>query len=249
MLMVMTPRMRIVLGLLIISAIGGHTPAFSADADKDPALEKSLQEARTLIDGKKLPAAIKKCDEVIAAYKTSYEKRKEKVYCASTPAESLGYLVTAADEASHGVATKSGAITLSATWSNAYFLKAYALVDLGRTHEAKIAVQRAVDLSPLNSHYLNELGHLHQLEKEWAKAKAVFELAEGHVPLRPDEGKAEDLGRARRGLAYVLVELGRLEEAEKKYLQCLATDPKDTRAAQELEYVRGLRAKRDRNKI
>ena len=35
------------------------------------------------------------------------------------------------------------------------------------------------------------------------------------------------------------VELGKLDEAEKKYQQCLAADPKDTKAAQELEYVRG----------
>jgi Flp pilus assembly protein TadD len=55
--------------------------------------------------------------------------------------------------------------------------------------------------------------------------------------------KPTNLGRARRGLAYVFVELGKLAEAEKKYEQCLAADPKDTRAAQELEYVRGLRAK------
>jgi Flp pilus assembly protein TadD len=56
--------------------------------------------------------------------------------------------------------------------------------------------------------------------------------------LEPDE-----LARARRGLGYVLVEMGKLNEAEKKYQQCLAADPKDTKAAQELEYVRGLRAK------
>jgi hypothetical protein len=39
------------------------------------------------------------------------------------------------------------------------------------------------------------------------------------------------------------VELGKLEEAEKIYQQCLAADPNDTRAKQELEYVRGLRVK------
>jgi Flp pilus assembly protein TadD len=52
-----------------------------------------------------------------------------------------------------------------------------------------------------------------------------------------------ELGRARRGLGYVLVELGKLDEAEKKYQQCLVDDPKDRKAAAELEYVRGLKAK------
>jgi hypothetical protein len=41
-----------------------------------------------------------------------------------------------------------------------------------------------------------------------------------------------------------LNELGRLDEAEKKYKQCLATDAKDAAATRELEYVRGLQAKK-----
>jgi hypothetical protein len=41
----------------------------------------------------------------------------------------------------------------------------------------------------------------------------------------------------------VLVELGQLAEAEKKYQQCLRDDPNDKKAAAELEYVRGMKAK------
>lgn len=81
------------------------------------------------------------------------------------------------------------------------------------------------------------------LEKNWAKAKEAFEKAEDNAPLASDESKAEVLGRARRGLGFVFVELGQLDKAEQKYQQCLADDPKDTKAAAELEYVRGLRAK------
>jgi tetratricopeptide (TPR) repeat protein len=81
------------------------------------------------------------------------------------------------------------------------------------------------------------------LEKNWTKAKEAFEKAEDQAPTSPDESKAEVLGRARRGLGYVFVELGQLDEAEKKYRQCLAADPRDTKAAKELEYVRGLRTK------
>jgi hypothetical protein len=42
-------------------------------------------------------------------------------------------------------------------------------------------------------------------------------------------------------VGYVLVELRRLDEAEKKYEQCLKENPKDKKAAAELEYVRRLK--------
>jgi tetratricopeptide (TPR) repeat protein len=234
----MTRRTRVLFGLLFLIAVAIHSQkaASSTDPDKDPQMLNLLQEARTLIDGKKLTAAIKKCDDVIANFKTHYGSQKEKIYCARTSAETLGYLLKAA-------ADKQSAKALSSTWSDAYFMKAYALQDLGRMAEAKSAVKRAVELSPWNPRYLSELGNIYQLEKDWPKAKEAFETAEDQAPLSPDDVKAEELRRARRGLAYVLVELGKLAEAEKKYQQCLAADPNDTRAARELEYVRGLRAK------
>jgi len=244
--MCMTPRVRIVFVFLflIASAIRDQRAATPSDPDKDPEMLKLLQEARTLIDGKKPQPAIGKCDEVIANFKRYYEKRKEKIYCASTSTESLGYLLKATAAINKGTfeAGKSNAVTLSFVWSDAYFLKGYALQDLGRMAEAKSTIQRAVELSPWNSRYLAELGNIYLLEKNWPKAKEAFETAEDEAPLAPDEAKAEVLGRARRGLGYVFAELGKLEEAEKKYQQCLAADPKDTRAARELEYVRGLRA-------
>jgi tetratricopeptide (TPR) repeat protein len=122
-------------------------------------------------------------------------------------------------------------------------MKAYALQDLGRIGEAKSAVKMALELSPWNSQYLSELGNIYQHEKSWLKAKETFEAAEEHAQLAPDDTKAGELARARRGLGYVFVELGQLDEAEKKYRQCLAADPKDAKAAKELEYVRGLRTK------
>jgi hypothetical protein len=40
------------------------------------------------------------------------------------------------------------ATVVSGNWSYAYYLKAYALLDLGRVSEAKVQLQRAVTLSP-----------------------------------------------------------------------------------------------------
>lgn len=235
----MTPHIRLVLGFALCLAAALHSrqsAAAAADPDKDPQTLKFLQEARTLIDGKKTQAAIEKCEKVIALFKAHYAGTKEKIYCARTSAESLGYLLKAA-------ADKQNAIALSSTWADAYFIKGYALQELGRMAEAKSAIQRAIDLSPWSSRYLSELGNIYEFEKNWAKAKEAFETAEDQAPLAPDDVKVEELGRARRGIAYVLVELGKLDEAEKKYQQCLKENPNDTKAAAELEYVRGLKAK------
>jgi tetratricopeptide (TPR) repeat protein len=223
-----------------------ETRAATADPDKDPETPKLLEEARTLIDGKKPQAAVENCEKVIALFKAHYANTKHKIYCARTSAENLGYLLKAAAAMDKGEfeAGKHDAIVLSASWASAYFLKAYALQDLGRIADAKSAIKLAVELSPWSCLYLCELGSIYKLEKDWPKAKEAFETAEDQASLSPDDVKAAELGQARRGLGYVLVELGQLDEAEKKYQQCLKGNPNDTKAAEELQYVRGLKAKR-----
>jgi tetratricopeptide (TPR) repeat protein len=245
----MTPGARLLIGFLfclgttVHSLEAGDVPV---DPDKDPATRKLVEEARALADEKKPQAAIDKCEKVIALFKAYYGSRKEKIFCARTSAESLGYMLKVAAEMNKGTfeTGKRDAIVLSSTWSGAYFVKGYALQDLGRIADAKSAIRRAVELSPWNSLYLCELGSIYLLEKNWSKAREAFETAEGQAPVSPDESKASELGQARRGLGYVFVELGQLDEAEKKYKQCLAADPNDTKAAAELEYVRGLKVKK-----
>ena len=242
----MTPRPRLIVGLVFFVALAAdQAAAKSADPDKDPQPPKLLEEARALLDSKKPQAAIAKCDKVIAFFKAHYGKRKEKVYCGRTPAESLGYLMKAGAAMNEGKfdAGKKQAIVISPTWSTAYFMKAFALAELGNRPEAMSALEKAIALSPWNSQYLSELGYLYVVEQNWAKALETYEAAEEHAALSPDETKTEELGRARRGVGYVLVELGRLDEAEKKYEQCLKENPQDKKAAAELEYVRARKGK------
>lgn len=207
------------------------------DPEKDPQVVQRLQDARQSIDARRPADAIKQCDEVIASFKTHYGGSKQKIFCARTPPESLGYLLQAAHD-------EISAVVLSSTWADAYFMKTYALLDLRRIAEAKTTIQHAVALSPRNSQYLSEFGTICQLEKDWANAKKQFEAAEDSARLSPENLKADELGRARRGLGYVFVELGELDKAAKKYQQCLADNPNDTRAKRELEYVRSLQARR-----
>ena len=241
-----TPRFRVLLGLVLLIGIVDNSRATAADPDKDPGLPKLLEEARALIDRKQPQAGIEKCEKVIAVFKAHYGNSKEKVYCARSSAEALGYSLLAAADMDKGEFEKGKkkAIVLSSTWASAYFLKGYALQELGRIAEAKSTLKLALELSPWSSLYLSELGSVYKLEKNWREAKKTFETAEEHAALSPDDLKAAELGLARRGLGYVLVELGQLDEAEKKYQQCLKENPNDTKAAAELEYVRGLKAKR-----
>ena len=238
---------RFLLTLAAFVAIAELKAADASEPDKDTELGKLLAEARTLIDTKKPQAAIEKCDKVIARFQERYGKSKEKVYCAETSAENLGYLLKAAAAMNDGNFEKSkkNAIVLSNTWSSACFMKGFAFEEMGRLAEAKAALQQALELSPWNSHYLSELAYLFALQKDWARAKENYQAAEEHAALSPDNAKAENLARARRGLGYVFVELGQLDAAEKKYQQCLAENPNDTKAAAELQYVRQqLKAKR-----
>ncbi|HEX4641556.1 MAG TPA: hypothetical protein VH252_09225, partial [Chthoniobacterales bacterium] len=219
--------------------------AATADPDKDRALPKLVEDAQILIKKKQLKEGIANCDKVIAAFKSYYADSKHRIYCARSSAENLGYLLKAAADMNKGEfeSGKKDAIALSSTWASAYFVKGYALQELRRISEAKAVLKLALELSPWNSLYLSELGSVYKLEKNWKEAKKTFEAAEEHAALSPGDVKLAELGLARRGLGYVLVELGQLDEAEKKYLQCLKDDPDDKKAAAELEYVRNLKAK------
>lgn len=236
----MTRDHRIATGLfcLLSNFAAVLTVQAGADPDTDPHFVKMIVEIQQRIEQGKLEAAVAECDNVISAFKAHYKNERRKIYCGNTPAEVLGTLVGAA-------VGKQNAIVLSPTWANAYFLKAYALQDLKQLGEAKKTLLSAVELSPTNSHYLNELGEIYQLEKNWSKARETYISAEDNAPLSPDETRVSDLARARRGLGYVYVELGRLDQAEKKYRECLAADPDDHRAAAELQYVKQLKEKRE----
>jgi tetratricopeptide (TPR) repeat protein len=240
--------MRLAVGILFLflCAIQSQRAASPLlDPDKDPQLLELFKEAKALIGAKNPQAALEKYEKVIASFKAQYANSQSKIYCARGTTESVTYLAMAAAAMTKGEFDKGkkNAITLSSTWADAYFMKAYALQDLGRIADAKSTVQLALELSPLSSRYLSELGSIYLREKNWAKALEVYKQAEDNASLSPDDSHAEALGQARRGLGYVFVELGQLDEAEKKYRQCLATDPKDIKAAKELEYVRDLRAK------
>jgi len=134
---------------------------------------------------------------------------------------------------------------VSINWSSAYFLKGYALIDLERPAEARAPLDRALALSPDNAHFLAELGHFHQIRKDWPAAMATFKRAEGAASsTSPEEVRKTELARAWRGMGYVLIETNRIAEAEILYRKCLDLDQNDASAKHELQYIAGLKTRR-----
>lgn len=177
-------------------------------------------------------------DRVASVYEAKYKDRNTEYYAARSLIELMAYMTKAA------VSGKT-AMGVSMNWSSAYFLKAYALIDLSRPAEAKAPLDRALALSPDNAHFLAELGYFHQLRKDWPAAMATFKKAESAAATSsPEEVRNIDLARAWRGMGYVLVETGRIAEAEALYRKCLELDQNDAGAKHELQYIASLKTKR-----
>jgi tetratricopeptide (TPR) repeat protein len=213
-----------------------NPPTASARADETEQ-QQHVDAAAKLLQERKPAEAIDGLDKVIAHFEALRKEKTDLAYCARSPAESLVYLLKATVD-------KTPASVYGPAWCDAYFLRGYALIELGRTAEARAALERAVQLAPREAHYRSELADVYAREKNWNEALAAFDasakVAEESVE---KERKNAELGRALRGKGFVLVELGRLDEAEAMYRRCLALDPADKKAMNELRYVQSRQQK------
>ncbi len=226
------------MAVLVFAVSTSGWAAEEAPASVDDARFGQLLDAGTQLVVSGQPAeGIADFDQVIAGYEQAYREEGTKYYCARGSTESLAYLLEAAN-------AKTSARVVSVNWAYAYYMKAYSLVELGRLAEAKEVLNRAIALSPHNSQFLSELGNLYQRDKNWPKALETFQAAASAAQgFSPPDRKNAELGLAWRGIGYVYVEQGRLDEAEQMYLQCLELDASDSKAVNELRYIQGLRAK------
>ncbi len=161
----------------------------------------------------------------------------KQVYCARVREEMLFYLLKSAEK-------KEEAEVLPQLWADAFYLKGCASVELGKIEDAKTFIKKALELSPSNSMYLAELGHIYQGEKKLVEAMELFKRAEESASAySPENVKNTELTRAMRGVGYSLIELGRLDEAEEKYKKCLEINKDDKTALGELSYIQRLKNK------
>jgi len=235
---VILARIAVAAVLLVLSSPAWGQSAPPAASSADVKASQLLADGVRLMQSKKSTEAIQIFDSVAAGYENKYKDKNTKFYSARSPAETLFYTLDAANS------NKGSATVVSGNWGYAYYLKAYALLDLGRVSEAKVQLQRAVTLSPQNSQFLSELGHVHQLEKNWQSALQIFQRAEAAAKeFSPTNARNAELGRAWRGMGFAYVELNRLDDAEAMYRKCLELDKNDAAAMRELRYVQGVKAK------
>jgi tetratricopeptide (TPR) repeat protein len=211
-------------------------PAAVALPDNATPDEKALFSAQRDITHHQPEAAIATLDPVIDRHAASYKGSKHDVYCSRSMNETLYYMLLAKSQGRDAVA-------VDPAWSEAYYYKAYALIELGRIQEARAMLEKARALSPRNSQYLSELAHTWHADREWQKALDLFAEAEKAAAISPPEVKNQEMSRALRGQGFSLIELGRLDEAEAKFNAALAIDRHDVRAKNELAYIEQLRQK------
>jgi tetratricopeptide (TPR) repeat protein len=223
-------------GMIVVPAVPAtaRQPA-QAHPAADPQAE-TIEQALQLIHQRRPADAISLLDGVIAQQALSHANDKRRLYCARSQIEAFLYLADAAQ-------AKEEAAVLAPTWADALYFKAYALIDLGRREEAKPLLESAIRLSPYNALYLGELGEYYKSRKEWDAAMAAFLQAETASEFSPDDVKDLERSRAWRGIGYVLIEQGSLDEAETFFRKCLALNPNDDTAKNELSYIAEQRAK------
>jgi tetratricopeptide (TPR) repeat protein len=230
-------------GVAVALALVAATPAAAAQheavaapAATDPE-QAEVDRAATLVHAGKPAEAIALLDPLIAAQEKRRQGDTRDVYCARSPAEILLYSGRAAQ-------AKKPAIVLGEPACYSIFMKGFALVDLKRSDEAKPYFERAVAMAPSNAQFIAELAEWYKNRRDWDTAYALFQRAEAAAALSPKDTETFERTRAMRGQAFVLVERGKLDEAEKLYRACLKLNPDDERSKQELQYIAEQRGKR-----
>lgn len=232
--------MKVLIAALAIALVS--TPVAASAPDEITQSQRvQVDQAIDLIHDGRPADAIKQLDEVIAANDARYRDLGRDIYCTRTTTEAVLYMGMSG-------AAKRDAVAIDPTWCDAIFYKGFALIDVGRPAEARKWLERAVAMAPNNAHYGNELAESYKTERNWEKAYALFEKAAGDArTFSPDNRKSAELGRALRGMGFVRIETGQLDEAQKYFEDSLKIDPNNPNARSELQYIAEQRALRTTN--
>lgn len=209
--------------------------ALLAAADEDPQAKVVVAAAQAMATGHP-DVAIATVDPALAAYDKQFAGEKRRIVCAYTPEDTLLNLLGAA-------ADKTDAIAVTGSWCDALFIKGFSLVDLHRYDKGVPLLERATTMAPHRAHFLNELGYAYQQQKRWDQSFAAFARAADATAFSDKARVTTEKGRALRGMGYALIEQGKWDEAEKLYRECLAMDPDDVKAKNELQFIAEQRAR------
>lgn len=222
---------------LLIAAMLTVMPAVAAGQgkDHDAVAEETISQAFSAIQAGDPARALAMVEPVVASFDKEFSGEKRRIFCSQT-AEQDGYYLTTAEGGADNVRL------VTVTWCDALYVKAFALVDLGRLDDAQSAFERLVTFSPKHARYLNELAYVLLKKKEWQHSIDTYRSAEAAATFTPQRRDYERCVSF-RGMGYDLVELGRLDDAEAAYRKCLAIIPDEPKSLGEIEYIKEQRKK------
>jgi tetratricopeptide (TPR) repeat protein len=185
----------------------------------DLLVAKQTEEAATLID------------PLLGDYEKTYAGEKRRLYCADDGGESAA-LKPPAD-----------AVLIGKGWCRALWAKGYILTDVGRPADAIPYLKRALALWPGHEQYYLELGFAYQATRDWPAMLDAATQAAAAVREADGENRIPFLCKAWHAMAYAQIELGRSDDAIVVLNKCLALDPDNAKAKNELNYIEKTRAK------
>jgi len=219
--------MKLVLALLLAAAPIGA--AQGQELTNDAKLGEIVQ----LIQGGQPQQAVDKLNPLLADYERRYAGQPRPL-CDVEPAETKAYA---------GVAGKDYTLT-DGGWCIALWAKGFALIDLKQLDAAVPFLERSVALAPFHPHYLSELGYAYQAQKSWQRSYDFYARAADSALRQEGERRNKSLRRAWFGMAFDMIEMGRLDDAEKLFRKCLEVSPNDEAVKSELRYIEEQRAKK-----
>lgn len=210
----------------------------AADAD----LKKVLDAVGMIQAGHIQSAVDGPLTEVIDKYDALYRGKPGMVFCARGMVDMLVYssLGTKAVNRKADVPVQ----VIGSAWALAYWARGYAYSEMARYADARVELEKALALSPMDSQYKSELAFTYQPSGDWTKMLALYEEAEADADISGTPETAATLKcTALRGQGYALVEMHRLDDATKAYQGCLKLVPGEPKSLGELGYIKDLRAK------
>ncbi len=122
-------------------------------------------------------------------------------------------------------------------YPRAYYYLGFICVKRKEYFRAVEFLDKGLELEPSNPNFKFEKAHALVNTGYHKEALALYEGVNGLGPYV----SARELGVARRGCGFVLIEMGRLDEAEAAFKSSLEIDPANKIALSELQYIDHLR--------
>jgi tetratricopeptide (TPR) repeat protein len=179
-------------------------------------------------------------DPLLAVFEETIAVQPLPTFVARSDREGMYYILTGASRDEHVQA-------IGSYGPDAYYWKAIALRAMGDTDGADKLLATALEYSPANSWFHSQRASWAQAAGSTLEALAGYEEAARLARLfSPEFAREAELGFALRGRAFILVDLGRFDDAARQYEECLEIDADDREAAVQLAYVRKVIERRRR---